>query len=87
MNRNTSLRDRKLAGSWSHLKAAVLERWTKVTAEDIAELAGEREALMRVLKDRYDKSYGEIEREVTEFELRDLRAGYASRHSSGIGPD
>ncbi|HEX6313860.1 MAG TPA: hypothetical protein VFZ73_03340 [Gemmatimonadaceae bacterium] len=81
------MRGRKLAGSWSHMKPAVLERWTNLTAEDIAELAGEREALMRLLKDRYEKSYGEIEREVTEFEVRDLRAGYASRLSSGIGPD
>ncbi len=81
------MKDRKLRGSWSDLKPAVLERWTNVTAGDIAELAGEREALMRVLKDRYEKGYGEIEREVTEFEVRDLRAGFASRPSRGIGND
>lgn len=79
--------DRKLHGSWNHMKSAVLQRWTSVTADDIADLAGEREALMRVLKDRYGKSYGEIEREVAEFELRDVRSGYASRPALGIGPD
>ena len=79
--------DRGLNGDWILMKSAVLQHWPRVTAQDIANLAGEREALMRLLKDRYGKSYGEIEREVTEFELRELRAGYASRPARGIGPD
>lgn len=81
------MQGRKLHGSWADLKPAVLQRWSNITAEDIAELAGEREALMRVLKDRYGKSYGEIEREVTEFEMRERSAGYASRPARGIGLD
>jgi len=78
---------RNLHGSWMQMKSAVLARWPWVTAEDIAGLAGEREELMRLLKSRSGKSYGEIEREVAEFELRDLRAGYASRPVLGIGLD
>jgi hypothetical protein len=39
---------------------------------------------MRMLKDRYKKSYGQIEREVSEFELRELRTAYAARPSLGI---
>ncbi len=78
---------RKLHGNWEHMKSAVLEKWSSVTAEDISHLAGEREELMRVLKTRYQKSYGEIEREVAEFEVRQLRAGYASRPSRGMGQD
>jgi hypothetical protein len=77
--------DRNLHGSWMQMKSAVLEQWPRVTAEDIANLAGEREALMRVLKTRYNKSYGEIEREVAEFELRERRARYMSRPALGIG--
>jgi len=78
---------RSLHGSWMQMKSALLERWPWVTAEDIAGLAGEREELMRLLKSRSGKSYGEIEREIAEFELRDLRAGYASRPALGIGLD
>ena len=78
--------DRNLRGSWMHMKAAVLDHWPCVTVEDIASLAGQREELMRVLKARSNKSYGEIERELAEFELRDLRASYASRPALGIGP-
>lgn len=81
------MRDRNLRGNWSQMKSAVLEQWSRVTLEDIANLAGEREALMRVLKDRYQKTYGEIEREVAEFEVRDLRRGYRMRPSQGIGAD
>lgn len=81
------MRDRNLRGNWKHMKSAVLERWSNVTAEDIAHLAGEREELMLVLKARYQKSYGEIEREVAEFEERELRAGYVARPALGIGPD
>jgi len=69
------------------MKSAVLDRWPSVTVEDIASLAGQREELMRVIKSRSNKTYGEIERELAEFELRDLRAGYASRPALGIGPD
>ena len=79
--------DRSLRGNWMHMKSAVLDRWPCVTVEDIAPLEGRREELMRVLKARTNKSYSEIERELAEFELRDLRAGYASRPALGIGPD
>lgn len=78
---------RILRGNWNQMKTAILEHWSRLTAEDIASLAGEREALMQVLKNRYEKSYGEIEREVAEFELRDLRSSYAARLSRGIGPN
>jgi hypothetical protein len=47
---------RNLHGNWKLMKSAVLEQWSSVTADDIAHLAGEREALMRVLKARYQKS-------------------------------
>ena len=78
---------RNLRGNWNQMKVAVLEHWSRITVEDIAHLAGEREALMQVIKDRYAKTYGEIEREVAEFEVRDLRTGYKSRPSQGIGAD
>ena len=81
------MRGRYLRGNWSQMKTEVLQQWSRVTAEDIAHLAGERESLMQVLKERYAKTYGEIEREVAEFEMRELRTGYKSRLSQGIGPD
>ena len=70
---------------WAELKRAIRIRWPEVTADDIATVGGERDALMRVLKLRSNKSYAEIDREITEFEARDLRDGYARRLSPGIG--
>jgi hypothetical protein len=75
---------RGLRGEWAQLKAAVLEYWPLLTEEDLAAIAGERDALMRTLKARYAKTYGEIERELVEFELRDIRSAHASRRSLGI---
>jgi hypothetical protein len=71
---------------WRH-RLAFSQEWPCVTARDIATLAGERKALMRVPESRTNKSYGEIEREIAEYELRDLRAGYATRPAPGIGFD
>jgi hypothetical protein len=85
--RYSHMPDRVLRGNWMQMKSAILDKWPGVTPEDISSLAGEREELMRVLKARSSKSYGEIERELAEFELRDLRATYMSRPSLGIGLD
>ena len=79
--------DRHLRGSWTELKTAIRVRWPGVTDDDIAKVAGDRDALMRVLKLRSSKSYADIDREVAEFEVRDLRRSYAERPSPGIGTD
>ena len=78
---------RRLAGDWLQLKASIREYWRHLTDEDVAGIAGERDALMRRLKARYEKTYGEIEREVSEFEQRDARSTNASRPSLGITND
>ena len=84
----TSLGDRrKLSGDWLQLKATLRDYWHHLTDEDVASIAGERDALMRTLKTRYAKTYGEIEREVTEFEHREARSANASRPSLGIRND
>jgi hypothetical protein len=82
--------NRRLTGNWHHTQAAVREYWPRLTEQEIADLADiaeQRDALMRLLKARYEKSYGEIDREVTEFELRDFRSAHASRPSLGIQAD
>jgi hypothetical protein len=73
-----------LSGDWERLRAALLEFWPRLTEQDLTAIAGRRDELMRTLKVRYGKSYGEIERELVEFELRDVRLANASRRSLGI---
>lgn len=81
------MNDRALRGNWAQMKDAAREFWPHLTEDDVAAIEGQRGELVRRLKARYEKSYGEIEREVTEFELRDIRAAYAARPSLGITND
>ena len=78
---------RRLRGDWAQLKTVARNVWPRLTDEDLAPLVGEREELMRILKARYERTYGQIEREVTEFELNDLRRANTSRLSLGIRND
>lgn len=81
------MQSRGISGDWAKMKTAVRAFWPQLTEDDVVAVAGERDELMRKLKARYAKSYGEIEREVTEFELRDARSAFASRRSMGITND
>ena len=81
------MQSREISGDWAKMKTDVRAFWPQLTEDDVIAVAGERDELMRKLKARYAKSYGEIEREVTEFELRDARSAFASRRSMGITND
>jgi len=78
------MNSRGLRGDWTRMEAAVRQFWPRLTQQDVAATAGQRDELMRTLKSRYEKTYGEIEREVTEFECREVRSAYAARPSRGI---
>ena len=84
------MRSRQLKGDWMETLAAVRAYWPYLTEADVAAIvstAGERDALMRLLKAKSKGTYGQIEREVTEFELRAARSAYAARPSLGIVND
>ncbi len=78
---------RGFSGNWMQLQQAVRQRWPLLPEQDLAGISGERDDLMRLIKLYYDRTYGEIERELTEFELRDIRSAYASRPSLGMPND
>lgn len=77
----------KILGNWSKEKAAARQQWPLLTEHDVDSIAGEREALMRAINARYGTSYGQIERDVAEFELRHVRSANAARPSLGITND
>lgn len=79
--------DRALRGPWDRVQLMLNTVWPLLTAEDVGAINGQREELMRRLRERYGKTYNEIEREVSEFEVRDARAANASRPSLGIVRD
>ncbi len=74
----------KIIANWSRERDAARRRWPLLTEQDVEFIAGEREALLRAINARYGTSYGEIERDVEEFELREIRSANAARTSLGI---
>lgn len=81
------MRTTSLYGNWQKVRDMVRTHWPRLTDDDVDGIAGERDALVRLLKVRYGKTYGELEREVTEFDLRDIRAANMARPSLGITND
>jgi uncharacterized protein YjbJ (UPF0337 family) len=50
--------------SWPQLQHRVRRHWSRLTQEDVAEMSGKREALVRRLRERYGFSRQQAEREV-----------------------
>jgi uncharacterized protein YjbJ (UPF0337 family) len=63
-----------LDGNWMQVKGKVREKWGKLTDDDVDVIAGQRDQLIGKIKERYGKTTEEIDREVTDFEHRNLRA-------------
>lgn len=63
-----------IEGNWMQLKGKVRETWGDLTDDDVDVIAGKRDQLIGKLKERYGKSTEEVDREVTEFESRNIRA-------------
>ena len=76
-----------IRGNWDQMSDAVRQYWQRLTDDDIASIGGLRDQLMLRIKARYEKTFGEIDREVTEFELREVRSANAARPSLGIMND
>lgn len=63
-----------IEGNWMQLKGKVREQWGRLTDDDVDVIAGKRDQLVGALKARYGKTVEEIDREVTDFEHRHLKA-------------
>lgn len=77
----------RLQGDWQQMSSRVRAHWPRLSDDDVRAIDGERDGLVRALKARYDKTYGELDGEVTEFDLRDSRAANMARPSLGITND
>jgi len=77
----------ELLGEWRLVREAVRACWPRLTTVDLEGIKGERRALVRALKAHYGTTFGEIERQVCDFELRDVRAANMARLSLGITND
>ena len=63
-----------IEGNWMQLKGKVREQWGKLTDDDVDVIAGKRDQLVGKIKEKYGKTVEEVDREVTDFESRHLKA-------------
>ena len=63
-----------IEGNWQNLKGKVREQWGKLTDDDVDVIAGKRDQLVGKIKEKYGKTLEEVDREVTDFESRHLKA-------------
>ncbi len=59
-------------GQWTRLRGKLLERWGRLTDDDISIIAGRRDQLIGMLQRRYGFARAELERQVEDFERRVL---------------
>lgn len=59
-----------LAGNWKQLKGNIVEKWGKLTDDDLDVAAGRRDQMVGKLQERYGIAKDEAERQIKEFEDR-----------------
>ena len=57
----------RIGGQWKQLKGRALEKWGKLTDDDLDVIEGKRENLVGRVQERYGKRKDEAEREVDEW--------------------
>jgi uncharacterized protein YjbJ (UPF0337 family) len=61
-----------IEGKWKEMRGRVRERWGKLTDDDLDVIAGKRDQLIGLIQQRYGLARNEIERQVSEFEERNM---------------
>ncbi len=57
----------QIKGDWNQLSRRLKEKWSTLTNEDLAEIAGRRGQLVTVLQDPYGYAKDRAEMELTKF--------------------
>ena len=57
----------QIRGDWNQLSRRLMEKWVKLTKEDLAAVAGQRGQLLVVLQLRYGYGGERAERELNKF--------------------
>jgi len=56
-----------IEGQWMQLKGKVMEKWGKLTDDDLAEIAGKREQLEGKIQERYGHDKDAVKKEVDDW--------------------
>ena len=58
----------QISGNWKQFKGKLLEKWGKLTNDDVDVVAGKRDQLVGKIQERYGVLREEAERQVKEWE-------------------
>jgi uncharacterized protein YjbJ (UPF0337 family) len=59
-----------IVGNWTQFKGKVKEKWGKLTDDDLTTIAGKRDQLVGLLRQRYGYEKEQAEKEVDAFSQR-----------------
>lgn len=59
----------QIAGNWKQAQGKVLEKWGKLTNDDIDEISGKRDQLIGKIQERYGLAKEAAEREVDQWKI------------------
>lgn len=74
----------QIQGNWRQFKGEARRRWGKLTDDDLAVIAGDKDKLLGKLQERYGRSRDELEHELNDFCAECEPVGVA--HGSTSGP-
>lgn len=57
----------QIAGNWTEFKGKVREKWGKLTDNDLATVAGQREQLAGLIQQKYGYGKEHVEKELHDF--------------------
>ena len=58
----------QIEGQWKQFKGGVIQRWGRLTDDDVTMIRGNRDKLAGVLQKKYGIAREEVEEEIAEFE-------------------
>jgi uncharacterized protein YjbJ (UPF0337 family) len=62
----------RIGGNWKQMKGALKERWGKLTDDEFDQMAGQRDKLVGKIQERYGCAKDEAEKQVKEWETRQM---------------
>jgi uncharacterized protein YjbJ (UPF0337 family) len=76
----------EISVTWEQVKARVHEKWTKLTENDLASIAGRRDRFVRALQEKCGYAKEQAERELDDFARRLVPVPVAEQSRQPVPP-
>ena len=73
----------RIEGNWKHLTDRMLDRWARLSAEDLKQVAGRRSAMLALIQQHYGISHEAADRQIRDWSrMLDLKTDCAENPRS-----